>query len=236
MQSNIIKVLFAVSAFSLFLNQKSVAQSYCAPTYTEGCGVDDGISSFTINGTVLSTGSGCSTGSYQFYSLNSASVTAGQTYNYTINFINAVNDEYVSIWIDADKDGIFSASELVTQTTSPVAEPYSSNILIPANAIGTVRMRIRVRFEDLADDPCATYVWGETEDYLLNVSCPVSQTITQAQSGTTTVYASNSITASNAINAGANVTYSAGASITIQPGFFADSGSVFLGKIAGCPN
>ncbi|WP_188764250.1 3-coathanger stack domain-containing protein [Emticicia aquatilis] len=236
MQSNIIKVLFTVSIFSLCFKQKSVAQSYCVPTYTEGCGVDDGISSFTINGTVLSTGSGCSTGSFQFYSLNSASVSAGQTYSFSINFINAVNDEYVSIWIDVDKDGVFSASELVTQTTSPVAEPYSGNITIPVNAIGTVRMRIRVRFEDIADDPCAAYTWGETEDYLLNVACPVSQTITQAQNGTTTVYASNAITASNAINSGANVTYSAGASITIQPGFLADSGSVFVGKIAGCPN
>jgi len=236
MQFNIIKALFAVSIFSLFINQKSLAQSYCIPTYIAGCGADDGISGFTINGTVLSTGSGCSTGSYQFYSVTSASVSAGQTYDFSIDLINAINDEYVSIWIDADKDGVFSTNELVAQAASPVTKPYIGTLTIPANAIGTVRMRVRVRFEDMAFNPCATYVWGETEDYLLNVSCPVSQTITQAQSGTTTVYASNSITASNAINAGANVTYSAGASITIQPGFFADSGSVFLGKIAGCPN
>lgn len=236
MQSNIIKILFLVSAFCLFLNEKSTAQSYCTPTYIEGCGVDDGISSFTINGTVLSTGSGCSTGSYQFYSLTSASVSAGQSYSFSMNFINGVNDEYVSIWIDADKNGVFSANELVLQTASPVAEPYSGNITIPANAIGTVRMRIRVRFEDLVDDPCAEYTWGETEDYLLNVACPVSQTITQTQSGTVAIYASNNITATNTITSGANVTYSAGASITLQPGFLADSGSVFLGKIATCPN
>ena len=230
------KVLLAVSVFIISINQKVIAQSYCTPTYTEGCGVDDGISSFIINGTTLSTASGCSISSYQFYSVTSASVSAGQTYDFSIDLINAINDEYVSIWIDADKDGVFSTNELVAQAASPVTKPYIGTLTIPANAIGTVRMRVRVRFEDMAFNPCATYTWGETEDYLLNVSCPVSQTITQAQSGTTTVYASNSITASNAINAGANVTYSAGASITIQPGFFADSGSVFLGKIAGCPN
>lgn len=236
MKFTMTKVLLAVLAFIISINQKVIAQSYCTPTYTEGCGVDDGISGFIINGTTLSTGSGCSISSYQFYSAVSASVSAGETYSFTIDFINLVNDEYVSIWIDANKDGVFSANELVTQTISPVTKPYIGNVPIPANAIGTVRMRIRVRFEDLADDPCATYTWGETEDYLLNVSCPVSQIITQAQSGTNTVYASNSITASNTINSAANVTYSAGASITIQPGFFADSGSVFLGKITGCPN
>ncbi len=236
MQSNILKILILQVAFFVFINQKSAAQSYCTPIYSDGCGFDDGISSFTINGTTLSTNSGCSTGAFQFYSSNTASVYAGQSYNFSVNFINAINDEYVSIWIDADKDGLFDMSELVLQTNTPVTEPYNGNITIPANASGTLRMRIRVSFENIATDPCSEYIWGETEDYLLNVSCPYSQTFTQAHNGTATMYASSLITASNIISTGANITYNAGASIIIQPGFLAESGSIFLGKISGCPN
>jgi hypothetical protein len=90
----------------------------------------------------------------------------------------------------------------------------------------------------MANDPCGTYTWGETEDYLLKMDCPTSLTITQTQgSGTDASFsASANIIASNRIQTGAVATYSAGTSVLLQPGFVSETGSVFTAKTGGCPN
>lgn len=51
-----------------------------------------------------------------------------------------------------------------------------------------------------------------------------------------TMKASNTITAQNQISGQANVTYSAGKSVTLNPGFIANNGTVFTAKIGGCDN
>ncbi|GGD50490.1 hypothetical protein GCM10011514_13410 [Emticicia aquatilis] len=51
-----------------------------------------------------------------------------------------------------------------------------------------------------------------------------------------TFNASQTISATNIISSSAKINYNAAKSITLLPGFSADSGTVFNAKIAGCPN
>lgn len=65
-------------------------------------------------------------------------------------------------------------------------------------------------------------------------SCPIDQTITAAYNSNQTVGVSNTITASNVINPGATVVYSAGTLITLTAGFHAEAGSDFHAFLGGC--
>ncbi len=65
-------------------------------------------------------------------------------------------------------------------------------------------------------------------------SCPVDQTITTAYNDIQSIGVSNTITASNIINSGATVIYSAGTLITLQVGFHAEAGSDFHAFLGGC--
>jgi len=68
-------------------------------------------------------------------------------------------------------------------------------------------------------------------------NCPSSITLTSFDPITSnhTFSASNSINATNAIANAINVTYTAGNSIELKPGFMASSGSIFNAKIGPCP-
>ncbi len=64
---------------------------------------------------------------------------------------------------------------------------------------------------------------------------PTTQTInTNISSGTSTVVATQTITATNKIIAPANVTYRAGQSVSLNAGFQANANSVFKAEIGGC--
>ncbi len=77
-----------------------------------------------------------------------------------------------------------------------------------------------------------------SKTFTINVSsCPQTMNITSPiNSGIVKYEVSETITASNIINYGANVTYDAGKSITLSPGFVINSGSVFKAYIDGCGN
>ena len=63
----------------------------------------------------------------------------------------------------------------------------------------------------------------------MTITSPIS-------SGTVKYEVSETIAATNIISSGANVSYDAGKSITLSPGFVANSGSVFKAYIDGCGN
>lgn len=77
-----------------------------------------------------------------------------------------------------------------------------------------------------------------SKTFTVNVSsCPQTMTITSPiSSGTVKYEVSETIAATNIISSGANVSYDAGKSITLSPGFVANSGSVFKAYIDGCGN
>ena len=69
---------------------------------------------------------------------------------------------------------------------------------------------------------------------VLDGACPTSKTISTRIADTRTIYASQTIYASNTVAAGANVSYEAGVSVTLQPGFHAEVGTDFTASIGNC--
>jgi hypothetical protein len=94
----------------------------------------------------------------------------------TSAFSYSTYDEYWSIWIDYNQNGIF---DLATETAfegeikrpaNGVASKSLNGILkIPASAlVGTTRMRISMKRDKYAT-PCETLPFGEIEDYTVNI-------------------------------------------------------------------
>jgi hypothetical protein len=94
----------------------------------------------------------------------------------TSAFSYSTYDEYWSIWIDYNQNGIF---DLATETAfegeikrpaNGVASKNLNGILkVPASAlVGTTRMRISMKRDKYAT-PCETLSFGEVEDYTVNI-------------------------------------------------------------------
>jgi len=76
--------------------------------------------------------------------------------------------------------------------------------------------------------------WMDMLDDCLNgTSCPANQTITSNSTGTTLV--GDYIISSGGVTPGNSAVYDAGTYVELIPGFEGQTGSVFEGKIGGCP-
>lgn len=138
-----------------------------------------------------------------FTALPPATFGVGLTYPMSVSQITSGTtfySAYVNVFIDFDNDGSFDpVSERVlsgpTSSTGPVSV-VSGNVTIPAAAaLGTVRMRVILNEGGTATSlPCGTFTYGETEDYVINISCtsvsPVADADTICAGGSTSFTAS----------------------------------------------
>ena len=108
-------------------------------------------------------------------------ITSGQTIDISIeaSFSYTTYDEYISVWIDSDQDGYFSASELVLNTVidaPPLGSSVASvneTIRLPLGLMpGQTKMRVIMSRGSFVDTPCADIEFGEIEDYSLDISNP----------------------------------------------------------------
>lgn len=159
---------------------------YCTSTATSN--FDEEILNVTLN--TLNNSSTCSTtapgpGSvaslYSNYTtLTPTILSPGVVYPLSVE-IGTCNGSYTNctkVWIDFNQNGLFTdAGENVYTSPATSVGPHFElgNITIPAGAIsGNTMMRVvNVETWDPANiNPCGTYTWGETEDYLVNISAP----------------------------------------------------------------
>ncbi len=159
---------------------------YCTSTATSN--FDEEILNVTLN--TLNNSSACSTtapgpGSvaslYSNYTtLTPTILSPGVVYPLSVE-IGTCNGSYTNctkVWIDFNQNGLFTdAGENVYTSPATSVGPHFElgNITIPAGAIsGNTMMRVvNVETWDPANiNPCGTYTWGETEDYLVNISAP----------------------------------------------------------------
>ena len=95
------------------------------------------------------------------------------------NFANST-----AAWIDFNQDGVFATTERVYVSPNAITGPHTETgfVNIPANALqGITGMRV-INVEISTPNsvqPCATYTWGETEDYLVNIVPCVPVVLTQ---------------------------------------------------------
>ncbi|WP_162793736.1 PQQ-dependent sugar dehydrogenase [Runella rosea] len=106
----------------------------------------------------------------------------------------------------------------------------SSGNLLTLGQEGTVRVRAVQAGTYTTNGAFAERVFTVTDP------CPPARTLTQTlvNGEPMTIQAGQTIQAANLIQSGANVVYQAGAAIELNPGFQAESGSVFKAQIQGC--
>ena len=113
-----------------------------------------------------------------FTSLAPTSLFRDSTYKIQISQIDLNVTIYTCTvygFIDYNHSGTFEPNELIiTRVTSSTNTIVNQNFTIPTNApIGLTRMRLIMIEGSLSTyDPCASYTWGETEDYMVNISYP----------------------------------------------------------------
>lgn len=142
---------------------------YCIPSGY--CVSGDGITDFVWAG-IENYENGCNTTGYSVFTSMVATAEIGYTYPVTIS--TSYDDQTVSIWIDTNHDLEFSESErVITDYILDAAGIlYTMDIIIPGNAMpGTTVMRVGAkRGPNSSLDPCATFNYGEWEDYSVNIT------------------------------------------------------------------
>jgi hypothetical protein len=145
--------------------------SYCRPTFSQGCADLDGLDSFTLNGTAMSQNSGCSPSAYSQYVTPVPVLEAGQSVAVAGRFLGAKDREGVTIWGDLNRNGTYEASEQLYQTPTSLTVGFSGNLTVPANTVaGAMSIRVVVLYRVNPTNPCGTYGYGETEDYIVQVA------------------------------------------------------------------
>ena len=154
------------------------AQTYCIPQATGmSCAFsDEYIANVTVSN--LNNNSLCPTiPAYEDFtgSVAAVALTPGQTYPISVTVGNAWGTDRVYVMLDVNGDGLWQTTggELLA-TLGPVAsgsgatpQTLTGNIAIPATALATSRLRLRLSYGVLpaGNEGCANAVFGNCEDY-----------------------------------------------------------------------
>ena len=163
---------------------------YCIPSYTIG-NVNGGgdylnqIQDFAGYAGPVTGANPPNAAPWWYYTASSiASIDKGSSYNITLNN-NPVYSEYFRVWIDYNQDGDFyDAFECITDAQYPAGAwniagnatgscsfTTATDVQVPGMpATFTARIRFRCTYATTNQDPCLTYAYGETEDYLVTIT------------------------------------------------------------------
>jgi len=157
-----------------------------------GTSAGDLISSVSITGATLNNNSGFVAGgpAYNFYAPNpptntlTADLQAGSSYTVNVS-TGEWGQQGFAVWIDYNDNGVYETpSERIGATSGQVGSGFTSGqinasasfpVTLACNPpIGAHRMRVRCVYNVNGVDilPCATYTWGEVEEYIVNVTAP----------------------------------------------------------------
>ncbi len=115
--------------------------------------------------------SGANNGYADFTSI-STTVSKGNTYNITLTpgFESTSYKEGYGVWIDYNEDGDFSDADEFVYSHSKTSSSVTGSFTIPGSTSnGNKRMRIIMLYDATPNDPCATFTYGEVEDYTVTV-------------------------------------------------------------------
>lgn len=102
----------------------------------------------------------------------------GQQYTISVQAGTWFNDNYITAWIDYNRDGDFidAGEQLFTPVNLAANVTSNQNFTIPAvGYTGPTRLRVREVYNNSVINPCQQYIYGETEDFNIFISpnCPV---------------------------------------------------------------
>jgi len=147
----------------------SPKEDLCTPVYNSGCGMGDGFEDFAI-AEIENYNSLCDdlngTGWSQYLELGPAILFPGITYE--VEMSTGYSNQYVTIWIDFNDDFELTEDEIILFdfVMEDVGVMYTVEVTIPMTPyLGMHYMRARTNWQSSCDDPCASYGYGEAEDY-----------------------------------------------------------------------
>ncbi len=141
---------------------------YCIPS--GNCSFGDGITSFAM-AEISNMNNGCSDDGYGDFTAMSTNLEVGTAYTVTLE--TGYSNQYVNIWIDANKDEVFDESELILEGFHLVNsnEIYTTEVIIPQEFDGgETRMRVMAKWQGTPEDACENMSYGEAEDYTVALS------------------------------------------------------------------
>ncbi len=158
------------------VNMDIPANCACTPTFTSGCSGDE-IISVSINGNTNTTGVGCPAAPY-YTAFVSPVMSAKPGANTVCVFEHGtVFQHYINVWIDYNDDFSFSDSErVITNLNMASTTGTVGTTFIATTDSGFHKLRVLQYYTPLIANPqsCGTYVYGETEDYFINISDTVT--------------------------------------------------------------
>ncbi len=166
--------LQAVAQHKLELGQATPSltdgtDDYCIPS--ANCSYGDGFTGFMFAG-IENLNSGCSPNGYGDFTAMQGTAEIG--YAYTASFETGYSGQFMSMWVDFNDDEVFSDMEriLTDLEVNDVGVMVEAEITIPGNAMpGVHRMRIGSNWtEPSSPDPCASFTYGEWEDYMIEIT------------------------------------------------------------------
>jgi len=163
---------------------KTLLQCYCKPA-SSICAQGDRITNVSIGSFTYS--SSCSPTGFIDYT---DSIAPAIVYPGPVNVavtVSAGGTEHVAAWIDFDRNGIFEPGEYFN-IGSGNGVTINNQVVIPSNAPqGITRIRVRLRFNIPlgSSDACTSFPYGETEDYLVNITAVPNLCVPAGPSGCT---------------------------------------------------
>ncbi|GAB4322222.1 MAG: hypothetical protein Kow00127_14820 [Bacteroidales bacterium] len=147
----------------------TIVNSLCQPQSDCSSGVT--IYAVLLNGTLNT--SGCDPNGYGDYT--DLNLWAIEGWN-DITIATLHGDVHVKMWVDMNDNFLFDTDEVIIEDYVIAPGQGSGNFsetisyLLPAGIAGEHMMRLKVNYlNPVPSDPCAQTVFGETEDYFINI-------------------------------------------------------------------
>ncbi|PIF46164.1 putative secreted protein (Por secretion system target) [Chryseobacterium sp. 52] len=166
----------AIGNYSASTNFTTLPFTKCTVTGTSAA--DEFISNVTVTPSGMAAVSNNSNGAaYTDYTTDPTkliTLTKGSSGN-TVSIAKQWSaDQYndgVTAWIDFNRDGVFSNSEIIHTSAPSIITPVSGAFSVPADAYsaGNVTMRVVLAYENQPDNGCGSHRYGEVEDYPVRI-------------------------------------------------------------------
>lgn len=178
-------IRFTLLILMCFFTMNVSAQSYCTPQSNSSTTP----TSFRYHFLLISIGginrsfpnpqSTQAKGYLDYTSKDSAVYVRGHTYPARFKMGNGAHTQTVAVWIDYNKDKIFSTSERAYTFTDYANQGdhiHSAKISIPSNIpVGTTRMRVATSTGTSPPDPCVNNYRFHIIDFTVRIARPVIQ-------------------------------------------------------------
>jgi len=144
--------------------------NYCIPKFSNNT---DYIKDVTTSGGITNlyntnTGAGTNGQGYSNYINKQLVITQGTNASFNVN-IGGWNN-YLSIWIDKNNDGVFNQNNELVFKSLIDEKTHSESLNTQTLAPGIYRMRIVAHYDISSVSPCISSSFGEAEDYTIVVN------------------------------------------------------------------